>query len=120
MGYGQKINKVCWSALLMLLLWIGYIGGVSLFPHNHIVDGHRITHSHPYSGSPENPNHSHSQAQLATIAMLSNVVATTVSNALSLGVCFAFVALIGVISKNHISQLAEQRLSLRAPPAIAI
>ena len=116
MGNGQKINKGLWCGLLMLLLWIGYIGGVSLFPHNHIVDGYRITHSHPYSGSPENPNHHHSQAQIATLAMLSNVVALVALGTFTLGLYFALLAVIGSTAEVSISQLTQQVLSLRAPP----
>ena len=32
---------------LLLLLFVWYIGGISLFPHTHIVDGASIVHSHP-------------------------------------------------------------------------
>lgn len=116
MGNGQKINKGLWCGLLMLLLWIGYIGGVSLFPHNHIVNGHLITHSHPYSGSPENPNHQHSQSQIATLAMLSNVVALVALGTFALGLYFALLAVIRSATQSSVSQLTEQILSLRAPP----
>ncbi len=116
MGNGQKINKGLWCGLLMLLLWISYIGGVSLFPHNHIVDGHRITHSHPYSGSPENPNHNHTQAQIATIAMLSNVVAIVAHSTFALGLSLALLTIIGCAAQISISRLTQQILSLRAPP----
>ena len=34
-----------YSILLLLFVW--YIGGISLFPHTHIVDGASIVHSHP-------------------------------------------------------------------------
>jgi hypothetical protein len=116
MGNGQKINKGLWCGLLMLLLWISYIGEVSLFPHNHIVDGHRITHSHPYSGSPENPNHNHTQAQIATIAMLSNVVAIVALGTFALGLSLALLTIIGYAAHSSISYLTKQILSLRAPP----
>jgi hypothetical protein len=116
MGNGQKINKGLWCGLLMLLLWISYIGEVSLFPHNHIVDGHRITHWHPYSGSPENPNHNHTQAQIATIAMLSNVVAIVALGTFALGLSLALLTIIGYAAHSLISHLTKQRLSLRAPP----
>jgi hypothetical protein len=118
MGNGQKINKGLWCGLLMLLLWIGYIGGISLFPHNHIVDGHRNTHSHPYSGSPENPNHNHSQAQIATIALLSSVAAIVFIGSFVLGLFLALLAVIKHTANSTILQLSQQIVSLRAPPAI--
>ena len=116
MGNGQKINKGLWCGLLMLLLWISYIGEVSLFHHEHIVDGHRITHSHPYSGSPENPNHQHSQAQIAAIAMLSNVVAIVVIGTSALGLFLALLAIIRCVAQTSILHFTQQARSLRAPP----
>lgn len=47
------------------------MGGITLFPHVHVIDGVVICHSHPYSGTSDNPGHSHSSAQLDTIAHLS-------------------------------------------------
>ena len=34
--------------LILLVLFIGYYGSITLFPHSHIVNGVTIVHSHPY------------------------------------------------------------------------
>lgn len=49
-GYARKIG-----ALLLLLLFTEYLGSTSLFVHSHHVGGHLVVHSHPYSGSSDNP-----------------------------------------------------------------
>lgn len=41
----QRRSIFPYSILLLLFVW--YIGGISLFPHTHIVDGASIVHSHP-------------------------------------------------------------------------
>lgn len=42
-----KIRNILTCTLLPLLfLW--YIGGISLFPHTHIIDGVAVVHSHPF------------------------------------------------------------------------
>ena len=33
--------------LLLPVLFIAYMGSISLFPHAHIIDGCKIVHSHP-------------------------------------------------------------------------
>lgn len=38
-------------AALLLILFAGYWGSVTLFPHAHRVDGFVIVHSHPFSGA---------------------------------------------------------------------
>ena len=61
-GYARKIG-----ALLLLLLFTEYLGSTSLFVHSHHVGGHLVVHSHPYSGSSDNPHHSHSAQQCKAI-----------------------------------------------------
>lgn len=65
-GYARKLG-----ALLLLLLFTEYLGSTSLFVHSHNIDGELIVHSHPYSGSKDNPNHSHSTQQCKAISLLS-------------------------------------------------
>ncbi|MCD8073083.1 MAG: hypothetical protein LUE10_07965 [Alistipes sp.] len=72
MAGNKTIKRIASTALLAIFCW--YMGGVTLFPHVHVVDGVVICHSHPYSGTSENPGHSHSLLQLETIAQLSLLV----------------------------------------------
>lgn len=71
-----------------------YWSSVTLFPHAHNIDGHIYVHSHPFSGTSNNPGHSHTPQQFQLIAHLSllvMMVATLVAFALRLlGVSFIF------------------------------
>ena len=56
---------------LFLLLFMGYYGGITLFPHVHDINGQRIVHSHPYAGTSSHPGHQHSTQQLQLLQWLS-------------------------------------------------
>lgn len=53
--------------VVLVSLFLGYYGSVTLFPHTHIVDGGVVTHSHPYVPS---SSHTHTQAALQLISHL--------------------------------------------------
>lgn len=82
------------GAVLLLVLFAWYWSSVTLFPHAHNIDGHIYVHSHPFSGTSNNPGHSHTPQQFQLIAHLSllvMMVATLVAFALRLlGVSFIF------------------------------
>ena len=118
MDYKRKISNKAWYALLMLLMFVGYIGCTTLFPHNHLINGRAVTHSHPYAGSPESPTHSHAQAQFTMIAMLSTFVATVANTTVALGALFTLSAIILHATKQHTAKSADTSLSLRDPPAV--
>ena len=71
--YKSKIN-----ALLLVALFIGYWSSITFFPHLHIVNGQIVVHSHPYSGTAENPGHSHGVEQLIVINLLTTLLAVAV------------------------------------------
>ena len=52
--------------LFLPLIFIAYLGGITLFTHSHVVNGVIIVHSHPFKGE-----HSHTEAQVETIFFLS-------------------------------------------------
>lgn len=54
-----------------------------MFVHVHVIDGVKIVHSHPYSGS----NHSHSSSQIHSIAYASAQQMTAPGEAATLRVC---------------------------------
>jgi len=54
---------------LLLFLFIGYYGSITLFWHTHYSGNETITHSHPFN----NPNHAHTAAQYDLIKLLSTV-----------------------------------------------
>lgn len=62
------------GAVLLLVLFAWYWSSVTLFPHAHNIDGHIYVHSHPFSGTSNNPGHSHTPQQFQLIAHLSLLV----------------------------------------------
>ncbi len=66
------------SGFFLLIIFCGYFGSITLFPHTHIVDGIQIVHSHPYkSHSDETPvNHDHSTQDYLLIRFISNLCVT--------------------------------------------
>lgn len=46
--------------LSLLLLFLGYYSGITLFYHIHIVNGQAIVHSHFYKSDSKNPEKKHS------------------------------------------------------------
>lgn len=82
-------------AALLLILFAGYWGSVTLFPHAHRVDGFVIVHSHPFSGAANGSapqNHTPQQFQLiAHLSLLVMVAAVALSFAARLlGVRYVF------------------------------
>ena len=115
----KKINKYLQQigALCLLLLFVEYIGGSTLFSHNHTIDGQTIVHSHLYSGSPDKPDHNHTQQQVKLIAALSNIVVLA-------AVTFLFAAARRRVVYNIVigdvalrSKSIECHHPLRAPPS---
>jgi hypothetical protein len=74
----KRINKKLLEYFL-LILFIGYIGSITLFTHTHIVDGITVVHSHPYKSHSGNIpiNHNHSKNGFILIQFISNFIAIT-------------------------------------------
>ena len=64
-------ERIKYIAVLLLSLTVWYQCCTTLFSHTHTIGSYRITHSHPYTGTSDNPCHSHTAAQFLTIALLS-------------------------------------------------
>ncbi|MDO4703747.1 hypothetical protein [Tannerella sp.] len=64
----RKVKKII--AGWLLILFIGYAGCTTLFYHTHRINGQWVTHSHPYSDTPDTGNHTHTSVGFATIASL--------------------------------------------------
>lgn len=113
-GYARKLG-----ALLLLLLFTEYLGSTSLFVHSHRIDGHLIVHSHPYSGSTDNPNHSHSTQQCKAIGLLSFFTAlAAILGWPSLAVSLPSHVL--TVRRATVTRLTPAvHFGLRSPPAIA-
>lgn len=109
----RKIRHIAWL-LLAAVLW--YHCSISLFYHTHTIDGIAVTHSHPYTGTPDAPRHAHSTAQFLTIAALTAFVATV-----------AALLFVGTVAPRLIAVLRDQLVcgrylallcshTLRGPP----
>lgn len=62
------------SRYLLLILFVGYYSSITMFFHTHVIDGHIITHSHPYRHLPVEkspyPFHSHPSGVITLIQEL--------------------------------------------------
>lgn len=99
-------------ATLLLILFVGYQAGTTLFIHTHNISGHQITHSHPFTSS----THEHSSSQINSISSLSIFHAEYAcldwfsTNPLeSLSILFDEIS-------NSISTTSGTSTQLRAPP----
>jgi hypothetical protein len=114
--YKMTGDKRWTLASFLFVLFCSYMISITCFVHSHIVDGQRITHSHPYKGAPDNPGHSHTAAQFISIALLSHFE--------TLGAAFAglmyAVSVKIIIRQSFCAFIYEQAqirsYALRAPP----
>lgn len=60
---------------LLLLLFAGYWGSITLFPHTHIVDGVSIVHSHAHNpfGKEDSSTHTHTKTAFILITQISQI-----------------------------------------------
>jgi hypothetical protein len=110
--YKQNIKQ--FSDVLLLTLFVGYFVGITFFPHKHVVDGHLIVHSHPFSST---EHHSHSANVLNLLQQLAQFLTKT----LLVGIIIvAFFKLYQVISSiyRRFDLISTQRqfVFLRPPP----
>lgn len=99
------------------LLFITYLGGITLFTHSHVVNGVIIVHSHPFQGE-----HEHTQVQLETIFYLSSFIASSVPELLA--VALAALILLHILRIPAVECIKYVKphsgISLRAPPSCLI
>ena len=104
------------GSLFLIIVLLHYFVGTSCFFHTHEFQAHVITHSHPYTGTPDAPRHAHSAVQFAAIAALASFVATV-----------AALMAVGAVSPQLIALLRERQVrplhpallrshTLRGPP----
>lgn len=112
----SKYNRRHLAAFMLLWLFVGYIGSISLFMHRHIIDGQTIYHSHFFNGSADNPSHSHSAQQVKVISALSLYFALAAVATTTLGKQLHNFTVVESYDAPNIIQRTEQAISLRAPP----
>ncbi|RPH33689.1 MAG: hypothetical protein EHM93_04300 [Bacteroidales bacterium] len=104
---------------LLLILFVGYWGSITLFPHSHIVNNFNVIHSHPYktdqNGKPY--SHKHTSEQFLLIDLLSYFVTGIIAFALVLEVFRSVQQTINVkAALLYIDFKYLSNLFLRAPP----
>jgi hypothetical protein len=67
------------AEFFLVILFCGYLGSITFFPHTHIVDGITVVHSHPYKSHSGNYpiNHSHSKNGFLLIQFISGFISAT-------------------------------------------
>lgn len=101
--------------LFLPLIFIVYLGGITLFTHSHVVNGVIIVHSHPFKGE-----HQHMEVELETIFFLSAFAAS--DGLFTPFTLLAFLFLLCVLAVPAIERIklvkAVDGVYLRAPPAV--
>lgn len=106
------------SGFLLLMLFIEHICSITLFVHQHNIDGQIITHSHITYNATGEASHTHTTKQLEVIEQLATFVALA-----------ATLCVFGVLVHNlpnrevifyisHLGKTSIQHFNLRAPPAL--
>ena len=106
------------SILLMLLSFVVYVGGITLFSHGHTIDGEMVYHSHIHTGSAEQPDHTHSSLQFKTLAALAMYIALGAVNIQHIDLPTSTAITLDSPDTHSIATRSVTFFSLRAPPAI--
>lgn len=101
--------------LFLPLIFIAYLGGITLFTHSHVVNGVIIVHSHPFKGE-----HQHTEVELETIFFLSSFAASgSLFTPSSTTVFWVLLCLLAVPAVERIKLIrTDCGIYLRAPPAV--
>ena len=103
---------------MLLWLFVGYIGCISLFMHRHTIDGQTVVHSHIYSGDGEQPDHSHSSQQFKTIEALAMYAALAATSLQHIAAPLQYATTLIQSCTYDVVPQSVLLFSLRAPPAI--
>ncbi len=114
MNIGKRNIAIIGALLLSLFSW--YWCSVTLFPHEHFVDGERIMHSHPLAGS----SHSHSSSQVHTIFYMAMFLALVAPLGVLLRRFDEIKSEIAINLTERIATVDNLVYSLRAPPTVLL
>ena len=99
-------------ALLLTIIFIGYVGNNTFCMHSRQVDNKVIVHANPFG----EPTHSHNTASLITISAVNHFIITA---ATILSIAAISMYLISIFRNQIFAKLKKnttQYISLRAPP----
>ena len=99
---------------ILPLLFIAYLGGITLFTHSHVVNGVIIVHSHPFKGQ-----HEHTEVQLETIFYLASFVSSSLPLLPVAATVFLVLLCVLSIPATECIKCVKLRggICLRAPPS---
>ena len=99
---------------ILPLLFIAYLGGITLFTHSHVVNGVIIVHSHPFKGQ-----HEHTEVQLETIFYLASFVSSSLPLLPVAATVFLVLLCVLSILTTECIKCVKLRggICLRAPPS---
>ena len=107
------------TAYLLLLLFVGFYGSITLFPHIHHLGNECIVHSHPFKkdckGKPV--SHSHTKDQFRIIHLLSNFISTVLIIKIAQKVIRSLINVFKIEQYRSFLKAKEFSIyQLRAPP----
>lgn len=119
----NALNKKTYLTYLLLFIYIGYYGTVSLFVHSHVYNGVVYLHSHPYDrSSTENQfpieSHHHTSGSFFTLNQVSAIVSGSTKFINTLEIVLPSFKL--AYSESDIRDIISRPnyiFHLRAPPA---
>lgn len=110
MSVGKRTITLFTTLLLAIFAW--YWSSVTLFSHEHFVNGERVMHSHPFAGS----SHNHSTSQMQTISYLAMFIALAAPMGFALCKFDGFKSEIAIDITEKVVIATNAVCSLRAPP----
>lgn len=104
--------------VLLLTIFLGYVGILVFYSHIHVVGGVTIVHAHPFQQDDSAPFHTHSQAEFQLYHVLSSLnVGDDVVPHFIFGVLpNVVVAEVSVFVCEGYALMQPSDVSLRAPP----
>lgn len=101
------------SKILLVVLFVSYYGGTTLFLHTHQSQFGQVTHSHPFKNT-----HQHTYTEYETIHQLSNII-LVVFSLFALFHAALLIQTLYLIKRGITPQFVYSSNPLRAPPVIA-
>jgi hypothetical protein len=108
----NRERKIALIGSLLLSLFLWYWSSVTLFSHEHFVDGERVMHSHPFAGS----SHNHTSSQMQVISFLAMFLALATTTGFALCKSDGFKSEITLNLTEKIAIAPHTSRSLRSPP----
>lgn len=74
MNLNHSVKK--FVLFLLLSIYLGFYGSITLFPHIHHIDNVSIVHSHPLKSAANNPINNHSKDEFIFIQLVTTFLIT--------------------------------------------